>query len=335
MRVLIAEDDCTSRRMLEALLVKWSYEVIVSADGEEASQVLQSPDAPALAILDWMMPGKDGIQLFREVRKRKGRPYIYILLLTSRGGKRDIVEGLEAGADDYLTKPFDPYELRARLRAGRRIVELQEQLRSAHEALRDQAAYDPLTGLRTRQGIFAFLRKELARAARDGSSLAVALIDIDHFKAINDTYGRLGGDSVLREVARRLLSAMRAYDALGRHGGDEFLAVVSRCDAVGAVSFAESFRARVDRKAIDTSEGLIPTTVSLGVAVAVNVRETTPEAIIFAATAALARAKVSGRNRLELARLEGGQKEARILGGGVDIREGESPSGRADIYPAA
>ncbi len=309
MRALIAEDDCTSRRMLEAFLVKWGYEVIVTADGEGAFKALGAPDAPTLAILDWMMPFKDGIQLCREMRKRKGRPYVYILLLTARSEKRDIVEGLEAGADDYLTKPFDPFELRARLRAGRRIVELQEQLQSAHEALRDQATHDPLTGLRTRPGILAFLRKELARAARDGNPLAIALIDIDHFAAINETYGRLGGDAVLREVARRLRSAMRAYDALGRFGGEEFLAVVSRCDEVGATSFAESFRARVDRKAIDTSEGLIPTTASIGVALTTDARETTPETLLLA-TAAVARAKASGRNRVELARPEEVRKAA-------------------------
>jgi two-component system cell cycle response regulator len=335
MRVLIAEDDCTSRRMLEAFLVKWGYEVIVTTNGEEASRALESHDVPALAILDWMMPGKDGIQLCREVRKRRGRPYVYILLLTARGEKRDIVEGLEAGADDYLTKPFDPYELRARLRAGRRIVELQEQLRSAREALKDQALYDPLTGLRTQHAILAFLRKELGRTARDRSSLAVALIDIDHFSAINDTYGRLGGDSVLREVARRLLSAMRAYDALGRYGGEEFLAVVSRCDEVGAVSFAESFRARVDRKAIDTSEGMIPTTVSLGVAVASDASEITPGALVLAATTALFRAKTAGRNRVELARLEEAKKEAAAPEDEIDSKVAEDSPRTTEVYPPA
>ena len=146
MKVLIAEDDSISRRMLEAFLVKWGYEVMVATEGEEAWGILQGNDAPRLAILDWMMPGRDGIDICRSLRQRKGRAYIYIILLTARGQKEDIVEGLEAGADDYVTKPFDPYELRARLRAGRRIVELQEQLLQAREALRDQASRDPLTG---------------------------------------------------------------------------------------------------------------------------------------------------------------------------------------------
>ena len=182
MRVLIAEDDPISRRMLEAFLVKWGYEVVVATQGEEAWRVLQGNDPPKLAVLDWMMPGKDGIELCRGVRQRKGQAYIYILLLTARGHKEDILEGLEAGADDYVTKPFDPYELQARLRTGRRIIELQEQLLSAREALRDQASRDPLTDLWNHKAILGILRKEVARASRTQSPLAVAMIDVDRFK---------------------------------------------------------------------------------------------------------------------------------------------------------
>ena len=143
MRALIAEDDSISRRMLEAFLVKWGYEVMVASEGEEAWRILQGNDAPRLAVLDWMMPGRDGIDICRSLRQRKGRAYIYTILLTARGQKEDVVEGLEAGADDYITKPFDPYELRARLRAGRRIVELQEQLLQAREAFAIRRAATP------------------------------------------------------------------------------------------------------------------------------------------------------------------------------------------------
>jgi diguanylate cyclase (GGDEF)-like protein len=310
MKVLIAEDDTISRRMLEAFLVKWGYEVVVATQGEEAWTILQGNDTPRMAILDWMMPGKDGVEICRGLRQRKGRPYIYTLLLTARGQKTDIVQGLEAGADDYVTKPFDPFELRARLRAGRRIVELQEQLLLAREALRDQAWRDPLTDLWNHGTILGILRKEVARASRTQSPFAVAMIDLDRFKAINDTYGHRAGDAVLCEVARRMRGAMRTYDALGRYGGDEFLAVVPACDAAGAARFAESFRVRIDRKAVETADGMIPVTISLGVAAIGDYQEISPEALVRIADAALYRAKIGGRNRVEMATPEDIKREA-------------------------
>ena len=310
MKILIAEDDSISRRMLEAFLVKWGYEVVVATQGEEAWTILQGNDTPKLAILDWMMPGKDGIELCRGVRQRKNRPYIYILLLTARGQKADVVQGLEAGADDYVTKPFDPFELRARVRAGRRIVELQEQLLLAREALRDQAWRDPLTDLWNHGTILGILRKEVVRASRTQSPFAIGMIDVDRFKAINDTYGHRAGDAVLREVARRMRGAMRTYDALGRYGGDEFLVVVPACDAAGAAGFAEGFRVRIDRKAMETPDGMIPVTISLGVAAVGNFQEASPEALVRVADAALYRAKIGGRNRVEIATPEDIKREA-------------------------
>jgi diguanylate cyclase (GGDEF)-like protein len=309
MRVLIAEDDSISRRMLEAFLVKWGFEVMVATEGEKAWGILQGNDAPRLAVLDWMMPGRDGIDICRSLRQRKGRAYIYIILLTARGQKEDIVEGLEAGADDYITKPFDPYELRARLRAGRRIVELQEQLLQAREALRDQASRDPLTGLWNHGTIQAILRKEVARASRTHGPFAVAMADVDRFKSINDTYGHPAGDAVLREASRRLRGAMRTYDSLGRYGGDEFMAVVPGCDPEGVARFAESFRARIDRKAIETPEGMIPVTLSLGVVALENLRDVKPETLVRVADAALYRAKIAGRNRVALATAQDVEKE--------------------------
>jgi two-component system cell cycle response regulator len=309
MRVLIAEDDSISRRMLEAFLVKWGFEVMVATEGEKAWGILQGNDAPRLAVLDWMMPGRDGIDICRSLRQRKGRAYIYIILLTARGQKEDIVEGLEAGADDYITKPFDPYELRARLRAGRRIVELQEQLLQAREALRDQASRDPLTGLWNHGTIQAILRKEVARASRTQGPFAVAMADVDRFKSINDTYGHPAGDAVLREASRRLRGAMRTYDSLGRYGGDEFLAVVPGCDPEGVARFAESFRARIDRKAIETPEGMIPVTLSLGVVALENLRDVKPDTLVRVADAALYRAKIAGRNRVALATAQDVEKE--------------------------
>ncbi len=304
MKVLIAEDDPISRRMLQAFLVKWGYEVVVTTQGDEAWGVLQGDDSPQLAILDWMMPGKDGVDLCRGVRQREGRAYTYLILLTARGHKQDIVEGLEAGADDYVTKPFDPFEMRARLRAGRRIIELQEQLISAREALRDQASRDPLTRLWNHGTILEILKKEVDRASRTQSPLAVVMIDLDRFKAVNDTYGHLVGDAVLRETARRLRGAMRTYDSLGRYGGDEFLAVLPNCNPEGALGLAERFRARLNQNAIDTPEGLIAVGLTLGLAATRDLGALRPEALLQAADTALYHAKMGGRNRVEVAKPE-------------------------------
>ena len=304
MKILIAEDDATSRRKLEAYLESWGYEVVAAADGTEAWTVLQGEEAPRLAILDWMMPGKDGIQVCEEVRKLKGVPYVYIIMLTACDQKEDIVRGLDAGADDYLTKPYDALELRARLRAGRRILALQEALLSARDALRFQATLDPLTGLWNRTAILAALRRELVRANRERSPLAVFLADLDHFSRTNDTYGHMAGDSVLRETARRIRSASRLYDSIGRYGGEEFLIIAPGCGTSEAVKQGERLRASVAAKGIDLADGVIQLTLSVGVVTTGKYEGLDSNAVIFAADAALARAKEQGRNRLEVARAD-------------------------------
>ena len=329
MKVLIAEDDSISRRILEAFLVKWGYAVQVATDGEEAWGILQGKDAPELAILDWMMPGRDGIEVCRSLRQRQGRAYTYVLLLTARGQKEDIVAGLEAGADEYVTKPVDPFELRARVRAGRRIVELQGQLLQAREALRDQASRDPVTGLFNHATILGILREEIVRAGRTHTPLAVAMADVDHFKTVNDTYGHPAGDAVLQEASRRLRGAMRSYDSLGRYGGDEFLAVIPGCDRAGAARFAETFRARLDRKAINTPEGLIPISVTLGVASIDDPRNFHSETLVRLADAALYRAKAGGRNRVALATPE--EVENEISKQGPECAEKSSDNALLDL----
>ena len=242
MKILVAEDDLVTRRILEAYLVKWGYEAVMVADGQEAWRLLQQDDAPSLAILDWMMPGLDGTTICREVRKLNRQPYIYLILLTARGYKEHLIEGLEAGADEYLTKPFDPYELKARLRAGARIVELQDSLIQAREALREQAMHDPLTLLLNRRASLDFLLSELARAKREHHPLSLMMVDIDFFKSVNDRFGHLGGDEVLCEVARRLRKSARTYDLVGRFGGEEFLIVAPGCGAAQGLVQAERLR---------------------------------------------------------------------------------------------
>jgi len=299
MRVLIADDDAVCRRLLEAFLARWGYQVSVASNGQEALEILQEPDSPRVAILDWMMPGLDGVEICRELRKLPREPYTYVLLLTTKGLKQDVVAGLNAGADDYLTKPFDAHELRARLRAGCRIVELQEQLVLAREALRTLATHDPLTGLWSRAAILEILQRELARSQRGGTSVAVAMADLDHFKDINDAHGHLVGDAVLREATRRMRSSLRTYDAVGRFGGEEFLIVAPDSDATVALSQAERLRQCVAKEPVETFEGWIHVTISLGVAVSGKVREA--DSVLRAADAALYHAKNAGRNRVEMA----------------------------------
>lgn len=302
MEILIAEDDAVSRKTLESFLKKWGHEVAVVKDGEQAWRALISDRAPRLAILDWMMPGMDGIDLCRAVRQRGSDPYTYILLLTARSQKQDIVEGIEAGADDYLAKPFAPQELRVRIRAGIRVVELQEKLR-------DQATRDSLTGVWNRRGIFDLLRRELDRSSRKHVPVGVIMSDLDHFKAINDTYGHDAGDDVLRETAIRLTSALRTYDCVGRYGGEEFLIFAPDCDAQATFALAERMRLSIGRKPMAVSRADLSVSASFGAASFDGVTGEDAEMIIRAADKALYLAKQQGRNRTELAQLTDGIRQ--------------------------
>jgi two-component system, cell cycle response regulator len=298
-RILIAEDEAVTRVRLRAKATHWGYEVVLAVDGEEAWHILQQPDAPRLAILDWMMPGLDGPEICKRVRAQAQEPYIYVLLLTGKGERESIVLGLEAGADDYLTKPFDHHELEVRLRTGVRITGLQRQLVEAREALRVLALFDALTGLVNRPAVLDTLWRELARAERAGTPLSVVIVDIDHFKRVNDTRGHGGGDVVLREVARRMSSAVRPQDAIGRYGGEEFLLVLPGCDALGAAVVAERLRAAVAATPIPLEGGAIEVTCSFGVAAATRGIQSGP--LIELADAALYAAKRGGRDRVEVA----------------------------------
>lgn len=299
MKILVAEDDLVTRRMLQAYLEKWGYEVVMVADGQQAWQLLQQNDAPRLAILDWMMPEMDGMTICGEVRRLNLQPYIYLILLTSRKFQEDVIAGLEAGADEYLTKPFDPYELKARLRAGARVVELQDSLIEAREALRVQAMHDPLTQLLNRRATMDFLQAELSRATREQKPLTVMMADLDHFKSVNDRFGHLVGDGVLCEVSRRLRMSSRNYDTVGRFGGEEFLVVVPGCDTSPGLAQAERLRKAVCSQPITVKNLSINVTISLGVATLHHSIQQGMEALLSLADQALYRAKAGGRNRVE------------------------------------
>lgn len=285
-------------------LRKWDYDVVVATNGSEAWAILQQPDAPALAILDWMMPGMTGLEICRRVREQNREPYTYILLLTSKNLKEDVVEGLEAGADDYVTKPFDQNELNVRLRAGRRIVDLQAELLKAREEQREQATHDSLTRIWNRPAILDILQRELERAARENVPLTVIMVDLDHFKLVNDTYGHVAGDAVLREAGRRMQASMRSYDAIGRYGGEEFLIVLPRCDSESSRNHAERLRAAIAAESMTLSGRAVPLTASFGVTTVFDASQATAEMLIYTADEALYRAKREGRNRVVTAPLE-------------------------------
>ena len=294
--MLAAEDNPVFQSMLRAVLTKWGYEAVIARDGIEAWDILQQQNTPRLAILDWMMPGMDGVELCRRIRATARETDIYILLLTSRTESQDLVEGMEAGADDYLTKPFNTHELRVRMRAGMRILDLQEELLLAREALRTQATHDALTGLLNRGAILAALQTELSRGSCKGQPAGVLLVDLDCFKQINDTRGHLAGDSVLRDAAERMKSAVRCYDSVGRYGGEEFLVVLPDCSAEAARQYAERVRAAVGDQAYSSNGESFPVTCSVGVAWCADSATRDADRLIRDADLALYRAKGLGRD---------------------------------------
>lgn len=297
MKVLIAEDHIQQGHLLRNMLRQWGYDAVVVHDGLAALELLRAPEAPRLAVLDWLMPGMDGIQICREIRKDDERPYAYLVLVTGAGGKQDMLDGLDAGADDYLVKPIDAHELKARLNTGKRILTLQEQLLATQRLLREQATRDALTGVWNRAMILELLTREMTRSRREHRPLGVIMADVDHFKRVNDTHGHLGGDVVLCQVAQRLLAVLRPYDTVGRYGGEEFLIVLPGCDAATTAALAERLRGSVAAEPMAWEGSRIPVTLSLGVA-AWDGDEGNLAALLQLADHALYRAKNTGRNRV-------------------------------------
>ena len=296
MRVLIAEDDMTSRAVLTAILKKWGYDPVAVEDGSSAWDIMQKPDAPPLALLDWEMPGMNGLEVCRNIRDKNSSSPPYLIILTSRGEKADIVEGLDAGANDYISKPYDNSELQARINVGRRMVDLQTELLDAKNALAYEAMHDPLTGALNRRAILEILSKELKRAARRQSVLSIGLCDIDHFKQVNDTYGHQAGYVVLCGFVEAIQKSLRGYDLVGRYGGEEFLVVAPDSTGSKQEGVYERLRYQIDQLKVATRFGDVNVTVSIGVAGTDD--GNTVDHLLAAADAALYRAKDEGRNRV-------------------------------------
>ncbi len=301
MKILIADDDPVSRRMMQAVLERHGYQVQVATDGNEALEALSRPDSPRLALLDWMMPGLDGPTVCRRVRRLDNASYIYIMLLTSKQAGEDIVTGLQAGADDYLTKPCNPSELKARLLTGQRILGLEDKLVEAREAMRTRATRDGLTDLWNRTTVLGYLRESIEHSRERETPVSILLCDVDHFKSINDGYGHQTGDEVLQQIARRLQAAVRSKDHVGRYGGEEFLIVLNHCRPVDLPDSADRIRRCISDRPFETRAGALNVTLSLG-ANAISPQSVYPsiEAMIKDADLALYDAKAAGRNRVSL-----------------------------------
>lgn len=322
MRILIAEDDPLSRRLLEVTLRKWGYDVVVTQDGLEALRALRAPDSPQLAVLDWMMPGLTGPQVCQELRSSSLTQSAYAILLTAKEGTEHVVEGLEAGADDFVNKPFDPGELKARLHVGTRVVQLRQalsdrmhELETANRKLHDLSSLDGLTGISNRRHFDTDFDREWRRTQRAGNPLSLIMIDIDYFKSYNDTFGHLGGDECLIRVAGCLKDcARRASDLVARYGGEEFVALLPEVGLEGAVVLAERMRSAVDALAMphSASRAADHVTISLGAAERLPTQAgpsppdgephpagtTSPAKLVEAADKALYEAKRNGRNRV-------------------------------------
>ena len=300
--ILVAEDDNVSRKILEKSLVEAGYEVESVENGRQALKKFEEKFFP-IVLSDWMMPEMDGFQLCQALREKIWPGYIFIVLLTGKDAKEDVIAGLGAGADDYLTKPFNQAELIARLNTGRRFLELEQSLRQANEKIRILSITDPLTGCFNRGYMNECLVREVKRSRRYERPLSVVLCDIDHFKTVNDTFGHQAGDQVLINVVQSINEVIRSdVDWLARYGGEEFLLVLPETDAKSAILLAERIREQIYEKPTRTNGAEIGITASFGVGgidIGIQDNRICSETMIAMADKYLYVAKQEGKNRVK------------------------------------
>ena len=300
--ILVVDDDPVSRTLLERILIRAGYKVTAVENGREALRTLNE-NFFSIVISDWMMPEIDGIELCRAIRSTDFPGYIFFILITSRDAKEDLVLGLEAGADDYLTKPFNHAELKARLNTAERILKLEKSLKEANEAIRLLSITDPLTNSYNRGYLIQRLPQEISRSQRYGRPLSLIMSDLDHFKMINDEYGHQAGDIVLKKFVESIHGKIRqGIDWMARYGGEEFILVLPETDLRSASVLAERLRNIVSKNVIDVGKTQLRITASFGVTcldAAKSTDKASPESMIKEADACLYVAKKEGRNRVK------------------------------------
>ena len=299
--ILIAEDNPVSRKLMEMTLRQAGYEVVSAENGMEALKIFKERFFPII-LTDWGMPEMDGLELCKAIRESPTEGYVFIFLITARDSKKDIIVGLEGGADDYLTKPFDRFELIARLKTALRVLELEKSLKDAYEKIRILSITDKLTGCYNRTYMDEYLAKEIARAKRYARPISLVMADIDHFKRVNDTYGHQAGDLILKDFAESIRKGLRQdVDWMARYGGEEFLMVLPETDYESAMSSADRLRKSVAENVSSYNGIEIRITASFGVVgfvPSVHNQKMSYEVIIDRADKALYRAKNDGRNRV-------------------------------------
>ncbi len=299
-KVLIVDDSPIYRKLVEQALSDNALSVLVATNGQQALQIIER-EHPSLVITDWVMPDVTGATLCRKIRAESSASYTYVILLTSNAEKEQVVAGLTAGADDYLTKPFDQSELRARVQVGRRLIDLQRQLEAKNKLLQELALTDSLTGLPNRRAAEDWAARQLSGAARHGFSFWVAIADLDHFKGVNDKYGHQAGDGVLQKFASVLRTHTRLSDICARIGGEEFIQVVTYADEANALLVIERIRKAFEEDPFIFGGKPIPVTASFGLAGFCGKRAPKFSELLRQADAALYCAKNLGRNRVEMA----------------------------------
>jgi two-component system cell cycle response regulator len=298
MRVLVADDCPIMRLRLKKHLTEWGFQPVLVNDGKQALDALSAKFAPRLAVLDWMMPIMDGPTVTRHIRKQEFGPYTYVVMLTARTEADDLISAFAAGIDDFLTKPFNAEELRQRLRAGQRILNLHDKLNQTLETLKFQATHDALTGIWNRSATLDALERELGRAGRNlktPEATSIVMLDLDRFKSINDTHGHLAGDKVLVSIGEVIRKSLRSYDYVGRYGGEEFIVILPSTAREQVEIVVERIRRNIEKTPVQVGGLSIQVTASLGVATAQ--KDNDVEELIKVADEAMYRAKKNGRNR--------------------------------------
>jgi diguanylate cyclase (GGDEF)-like protein len=313
-RVLVAEGDRDTRLRLLHLFREWGFYVVVATDGIETLSAVELQQPPDFFFINRSLAGINGIELCQRICERFSEHSPYIVMMGEPAGREAVVESLESGATEYLTTPFDEQELRARLIVAVRALDRRDYLISSRDRFRDQATRDALTGVWNRRGILELLERDLDGAEHNGRSTGILMLDLDHFKNVNDAHGHLAGDLVLRETARRLCRNLRAYDCLGRYGGEEFLIVVPATNQTELCELAERIRASTDSEPIFAGLINFRITLSIGAAIA-KPGDRSKAKVIAAADEALYEAKKLGRNRIVF----GQRQNVRIIDAGLSV----------------